>query len=125
MKNIPISKAIRMGTLFVNVPVFILLISGTAIESAFEKMHIFPEEFGWLSYSGYVLSFLFAWLWWSFTIPWWRYWAYQRVDSISQLKTQAIKAGLIWPNGSFFERTEIKPKKLNLLEQQLGDKLNT
>ncbi len=125
MKNISISKAVGAGTLFVNVPVFILLMSGIALVMLFAKLEIFPKELGWLNCLGFVFGFLFAWLWWSFTVPLWRYWAYQRVESILELKAQAIKAGLIWPDGSIFERTEIKPKKLLALERELGEKINT
>lgn len=125
MEKISISKAIGFGTLFVNVPVLSFLIGGISITILCLKHTIFPKEYEFLSLLGFTLSFIFAWLWWSFSVPLWRYWAYQRVESILELKSSAIAAGLIWPEGSFFERTEIKPVKLIALEKELGEKLNT
>jgi hypothetical protein len=37
-------------------------------------------------------------------------WAYERVIDIVELKRSAVQAGLTWPDGSIFARTEIKSR---------------
>jgi hypothetical protein len=55
----------------------------------------------------FLIAFLGGWLVWSIQIPKWRLWAYERVDDIAALKALAVATQLIWPEGSFFARTEI------------------
>lgn len=55
-----------------------------------------------------VLSFISSWLAWSVQVPRWRVWAYRRVEDIEALKAEAVSAGLIWPEGHFFQRTELR-----------------
>lgn len=56
----------------------------------------------------FALSFLVSWFAWSIQCPRWRVWAYRRVDDIGALKSSAVSAGLIWPEGHFFQRTELR-----------------
>lgn len=56
------------------------------------------------------ISLVLAWSWWSFMVSQWRMWAYARVEDLSSLERSAIAAGLIWPTGHFFERTEFRSK---------------
>ena len=58
-------------------------------------------------FPAFALSFLGSWLVWSVQIPRWRLWAYQRVDDIGLLKQFAVERQYIWPEGSFFEKTEL------------------
>lgn len=39
-----------------------------------------------------------AWLWWAWTIPKWRLWAYERVDDIDMLIRRSYD-DLQWPQG--------------------------
>ena len=66
-----------------------------------------------------VSGFILAWTWWSVMVPKWRLWAYRRVDDIFQLKAKAVEVGLTWPDGHFFEQTEIKSKAHERAEQEL------
>jgi len=66
-------------------------------ESAFPLAGIVVAVLGWLS----------AWLWWSWFIPQWRTWAHSRGADPEVLQALGEEANLIWPKGSFFERTEI------------------
>jgi hypothetical protein len=100
--RISVRRALLMGTLVVNVPVWLLLIGLPAAAGAFE------HQLGKLALAGFPIGFVLAWLWWSLSVPRWRLWAYERVDSIVALKRSAVSAGLTWPDGSFFARTEIK-----------------
>jgi hypothetical protein len=98
-------KAILIGTLWVNIPVFSLMFSPILILLAFV-----PEPSVAVAISVFVPGFIFAWLWWSINVPKWRLWAYKRVSDIKALKNKAILAGLVWPDGSLLSRTEIKSK---------------
>jgi hypothetical protein len=57
-------------------------------------------------------GFVAGWLAWPIQTPRWRRWAYQHVDDIEELKREAVAAQLPWPEGHFFERTEIAPRRL-------------
>jgi len=94
------SKAVAIGSLIVNLPVFALLFG-----PALATMSIGRQD---LMVLVLPLSFVAAWGWWSFSVPRWRLWAYERVESTSEVYQKAIAAGLVWRKGSFFERTEIK-----------------
>lgn len=52
-----------------------------------------------------------AWLVWSIQVPRWRLWAYERVDDLTELKARAVAAQLIWPEGHWFEKTEIRTQR--------------
>ncbi len=99
-------KAIAIGTLWVNIPVFLLMFAPIFILLAFV-----PKPPAVLAILVFALGFVVAWLWWSINVPKWRLWAYQRVSDINSLKVKAIQAGLVWPDSSFFSRTEIKSKR--------------
>jgi len=57
-------------------------------------------------------GFVAGWLVWSIQVPRWRRWAYRHVDDIDALKREAVAAHILWPEGHFFERTEIAPRRL-------------
>lgn len=69
--------------------------------------------------SRYLMGFVLAWLWWSISVPKWRLWTLQRVENISQLYMKAVQAGLMWPRGHFFEKTEIRSNTHAIQEQEL------
>ena len=75
---------------------------------------------------GFVMAFILGWVVWSFTIASWRLWAFEKVDPKfhKQLKKEAIKAKLIWPDGHIFERTEIRTKKQRAKIQAINKKIN-
>ena len=78
--------------------------------------------------AAFVVSWPLAWLTWSLLVPRWRVWAYERVEDLDQLKMNAVSVNLIWPEGHFFERTEIRTAKqrqrINELEQRWAAKRN-
>jgi aminoglycoside 6'-N-acetyltransferase len=95
--RVSIRAAIWRGTWTVNIPVFLIMCAGF-----------------------FIIGLPLAWLYWSYMIPRWKLWAYARVDNPWALKVAAVKAGLIWPDGHMFEKTEICSKamrhKINRLE---------
>ena len=64
-------------------------------------------------------GWLLAWVWWSLAVPKWRLWAYERVADIAELKARAVTAGLTWPDGNIFTRTEIKSRAHAQREREL------
>ena len=109
--TISVSKAVMVGTLAVNIPVFALLLGPG----------FFASKMGWNSAVPYVfgIGFVLAWAWWSFSAPRWRLWSYERVESTSALHRAGIAAGLLWPKGSALERTEISSPQQRARRQEL------
>jgi hypothetical protein len=107
--------AIVIGTIWVNIPVLPLMFMPMAIyvielgPEAHQRAT--PLLFLWLI-GTFLLGFAIAWVWWSTMVPQWRVWAWPRVDDLAELKRLAIRAGIIWPEGSFFEKTEIRSKSI-------------
>ena len=64
-------------------------------------------------------GFVAGWLVWSLGIPRWRLWAYRSVGSVAELKHLAAQRGLVWPEGSFWERTELMSNRKRVLLRQL------
>ena len=60
--------------------------------------------------AAFLPCWLLAWTAWSVLVPRWRVWAYERVDDLDELKRLGFERNLIWPDGHFFERTELRSK---------------
>ena len=103
--------AVTVGTLVVNGPVFALLFGPALLATWLGRI----DALFWVL----PLSFIAAWMWWSFSVPRWRLWAYERAPSTGEVHKKAILAGLVWPHGSFFERTEIKSATQRKRQEQL------
>lgn len=113
---VTVDKALTRGQLTVNVPVFIIMfgVMGLCFYLATQK-HI-PFYFAPASI---VFGPLVAWIYWSLAITRWRIWAFSNVDDVHELKALAISGQLIWQDGSFFERTEIRTNKERILINEL------
>jgi hypothetical protein len=85
MSIIPSSRAILVGLLVVNGPVFLLLFAPAFIILLSERT---PPGFHLALSVG--CGFIAAWTWWSFSVPRWRIWAYERVGDIAKLKNLAV-----------------------------------
>jgi hypothetical protein len=61
-----------------------------------------------------------GWLWWSWRVAKWKIWAFGSIDpaEVDLLKKRAIAGGLIWPEGSAMNKTEIwtQEDRLKMLE---------
>lgn len=111
-----VDKAINRGHLIVNVPVFIIMFGVMGLLFFLGIARHIPVYFAPL---GILIGPLTAWVYWSFAITRWRIWAFTNVDDVHELKLQAIVGQLIWPDGSFFEKTEIRTKKEQTLISEL------
>lgn len=105
------SKAIRLGLLWVNGPVLLLLFGPALVFSRLASRGIIAHSHLWLGAPVFLAGFIMAWLWWSLSVPRWRLWAYERVGDIAALKAEAVRVGLTWPDDSPFTRTEIKSQQ--------------
>jgi len=104
---ITVNKAILRGHLTVTLPVLLILIGLPFLYSYLENVKFISVI---LKHILIVLSFFLAWAYWSFFIVKWKLWAYKNVSELDELKLIAIQQGLIWRDGSIFEKTEIKTK---------------
>lgn len=114
-------KAIMRGQLVVNVPVMIVMFAvAVGLYQLSSNKLIHPLVF----LPGTILiSPLVAWVYWSFSITYWRIWAFSNVDDPLELKRMAVDGGLIWKDGSFFERTEIRTTKQKALIFELEKRI--
>ena len=122
MTTVTIDAAISRGTRIVNIPVLMFLVAPAVVfVGGRHSVAILIGEKAFILMVGvlFVLCFACAWLWWSIHVPKWRLWAYERVDNIPELKRRAVAAGLIWPDGSIFSRTEIKSAAHAAREREL------
>jgi hypothetical protein len=104
----------------VNLPVFIIMFGVMTLCFYLATMKFIPFYFAPISI---VLGPCVAWIYWSFAITRWRIWAFSNVDDAEELKALAISGQLIWPDGSFFERTEIRTNKERILINELEKRL--
>ena len=116
-QNMSPGRAITVGLLWVNGPVLLCFAVPLLVLELW-----FPESNSLLLVVFLIVpAFLAGWLWWSFSVARWRLWAYKRVDDIPELKRKAVQAGLTWPDGHFFERTEVKSAEHAALERSLEE----
>ncbi len=104
-ETVTVDEAISKGHKMVTYPGMLVLfgILGLTIYLGIQK--VIPT---WCLAVGFILSFILAWLWWSFMITKWRLWAFENVRNVHELKQRAIQEKLIWPDNSIFEKTEIR-----------------
>lgn len=123
MEQVTVDVALRKGNIQLKVvPVALMLLFMVApfVVSELVEVHI-----GWLFATGFIGGFVLGWLWWSFAVTHWRIWAYEHVRNIHELMEMAVNEKLIWPKGSFFERTEVRTKAQRELLLQLEARFAT
>ena len=100
---LPATLAISRGQLLIGWPVRLLLFSSFGVAYFF-----FERSSSLVGTLIAVGGFAAAWLWWSYFIPLWRSWAHERGADPEELQELGVRASLVWPKGSFLERTEIR-----------------
>jgi hypothetical protein len=94
-------RALLIGWVWVTVPAVIIMLGVFFLGATIE----FRLWWLFLAIGGFL-----GWTWWSFTIVrWWR-WSVSRGVPPNRLHKWAVMVLLIWPRGSIFEKTEIRPK---------------
>lgn len=101
---VSVDEAISKGHKVVNFPVMAINAGVVALTVYLGVQKLIPI---WGYFIGLILGFVLSWLWWSFKIAKWRVWAFENVRNVHELKKRAIQERLIWPDGHFFEKTEI------------------
>jgi len=104
-ETVTVDEALRKGKRNINLPVYIILFGMIGLSVYFVSVKNFS---GWYNAAGVIGGFVFGWLYWSLAITKWRLWAFENVRNVHELKQRAIKEKLIWPDDSFFRRTEIQ-----------------
>ena len=117
--SLTVRQAIWRGLWEVNGPVFALLLGPLAFFSLLIDRGIISRDYNWVGLASFPVGFVCAWCWWSWRVPLWRLWAYERVDDIAALKVEAVAVGLTWPKGHRFSKTEFKSKQQAAREQEL------
>ncbi|MGV3559794.1 hypothetical protein [Larkinella arboricola] len=102
---VTVDEAISKGHKMVNYPVMGIMFGNIGLTLYLGTQKLIPT---WGFPVGFVLAFVFAWLWWSFMITKWRLWAFDNVRNVHELKKRAIQEKLIWADNSIFEKTEIR-----------------
>jgi hypothetical protein len=121
--RLTVNKAIMRGQLVVNIPVMIIMFGTGYVLYQLSSSHL-VHKLVFLPGS-FVLAPLIAWVYWSFAITKWRIWALTNVEDHFELKQDAITGGLIWEDGSFFERTEIRSAKEKKIIYELEKRYNS
>jgi hypothetical protein len=99
---IPADLAVKRGVLLINWPVRLIMFGGFALAWFLgDKLPLLAIIIG-------LLAIPMAWLWWSYFVPQWRRWAHRRGADSVKLQELGEYASLVWPRGSFFERTEFR-----------------
>mgnify|MGYP001557144859 CR=1 FL=1 len=122
MEQLTIRKAIWIGLAWVNAPVFPIMFGIPCLvmwQMGETDKALELQQFLFFVLLVIVTSFCAAWAWWAVMVPKWRLWAYNRVDDIPELKRQAVGAGLTWPDGHIFSKTEIKSEEHKRKENEL------
>lgn len=106
-RKLSVRQALFLGQTIVNGGVFIIMISVWVLS------FVLVLKAGlslWIALVGIFAGPLVAWIWWSFSIPRWRYWIRQYLndDEIEELHQRAVSSQLEWPRGNAFEKTEFK-----------------
>lgn len=57
---------------------------------------------------GFPIGTLIAFAYWQYATVKWKIWAYENVRNLHELKSDALKYHLIWPDGSVMQKLEIK-----------------
>ena len=104
-KPISAELAVKRGVHLVNWPVRLIIAVGFA--AAYLARNAMPTS----SFVLALAAIAAAWLWWSFYIPQWRTWALRSGADPEELQYLGESASLVWPPGSFFEKTEIRRNK--------------
>lgn len=98
--NPSVKRALLRGHLSVNLPVVAIIALGPVAAGA---------TFGLIALvAGLLIAPAIAWIWWSYSVPKWRDWVVDHGLLSNELEEAAVRTGLLWPRGSFFERTEFR-----------------
>lgn len=115
--QVSVEAALHRGNLLLKIiPMGIFFLS-MALNMAFCSIRMLPI---WSMAVGFPAGGVAAWLWWSFASTRWQIWAFTHVRNIRELMDLAVKDKLVWPEGSWFGRTEIRTRAQRDMLQRLA-----
>ena len=100
MKRVTPFQAVAYGHLTVTLPV-------VGIIGLFGFIGWFLNGVGAV-FIGVIVGAIIAWPFWSFLMPRWRDWVEDSGLTGADVQRLAVATFLLWPQGSLFERTELK-----------------
>lgn len=103
-ENITVDKAISKGHKMLTYPCMLIMFGLIGLTFL---LGIQQSTTVWIWPVGISLSFVCSWLFWSYMVVKWKVWAFENVRNVQELKKRAIQEKLIWPDYSFFNKTEI------------------
>ncbi len=108
-----LTKLINNGLLTIYGPLVSFVVICGLIANWVAKNILNYEESDFIVAMTVLFAVMVGWLWWSYKIVKWKYWAFSQVEieNSYNLYEKAIEIGLIWPTGSVFNKTEIWTKK--------------
>ena len=118
-ENVTVDQAISRGIWLIKYPIFFIFIFLIFIESFYFKGTLNKTLETIITI---LIGILTSWFYWSFTITKWRIWAYSNVRNVHELKTKALKCGLIFKEEGLLEKTEIRSFADNETFKQLEKK---
>lgn len=122
MGAVTIDQALRKGKLLLVWVPLLSMIGLIATGIAFFKMEYIPYNII-IGLSLLISAFVVPWLWWSYQVVKWKIWAFANVSDVRTLEKRAIAMQLIWPHGSWFEKTEFKSKEQKAVIDYLYHKM--
>jgi len=104
-ETVSVDQAISKGHKMVTYPGMVIMVSLLGLTLFFGSIRHYSA---WFWAVGMLISFGAPWLYWSVMITKWRFWAFENVRNVHELKKRAIQEKLIWADDDIFGRTEIR-----------------
>lgn len=125
MQTITPEKAVERGTFIIVLPTLVIL-AGIPMLAYYINLHYYQFSLWYVLPPFIIVSFVLSWVYWAWMVVKWKLWAYERVDDLTALKRQAVDRNLIYADGSWFNKTEIKTEaeiqRLAWLENNAGQR---
>jgi len=104
-ETVTVDEALNKAQRNINLPAILFFFIPIGVSIFFTVQY---KVSPWVIAAGVVAGILLAWLYWGVMITRWRLWAFENVRNVHELKKRAIKEKLIWPDGSIWQKTEIR-----------------
>lgn len=121
-ENVSVEKALLRGQILLVILPIVLIGGFSALGFFLNEKNIGGK---WIVAMGVVGGFISGWLFWSFFVVKWKIWAYENVRNVNELYLKAIEQNIIWPDGSWFNKTEIwsyeQKQKWHRIEHKFGE----
>lgn len=103
-ETVTVEQALNKGRMQLVILPMLIIVGGIGI-GVFIKRYYFNDT--WVIAIATVASFIISWLAWSYLVVSWKVWAFGNVRNVNELERKAIEQKMIWPDGSWFNKTEI------------------